>query len=154
MTAPSHSIPGKAKYYFPIIEGDSEELKKFRQEWLKELQKRRNDSQATSSGMTVSVRVPPRNTEDTSITPRQGEVVPTAHTSLKEQINAGTPSTNHNVGNNEETFTPPSLRKALGIYHHAVEQEQTGNLNEALLLYRQAFRLVSHMLHRRVLMQA
>ena len=137
MTSASHSIPGDN---FPKTERDSEELKRFRQEWLEELEKRRNESQGTPTPSAI-------NTEDGSITPRQGEVMPPTHTSLKGHVKAGTPSTTHVVRNNEEAFMPPSLRKALGIYHLAVEQEQTGNLDEALLLYRQAFRLVSYPLH-------
>ncbi|KAF9038454.1 hypothetical protein BJ165DRAFT_1324052, partial [Panaeolus papilionaceus] len=75
---------------------ESEELARFRQEWLEELKRRREAAAAESQAKAVGASI----------------------------SNAG-----------------DSIQNALKIYREAVEHEQNGDLDEALLLYRRAFRI-------------
>lgn len=123
MTVSLLATVGKAKGLSPQTEEESEELKRFRQEWLEELHNRK----ATNSPPTT-------------------DAVPNSASPYDEQNRLKPPD--HPVVRNgkieEEASMSPVLRKALNVYQRAIEQEQAGNFDEALLLYRQAFKLVRH----------
>ena len=103
-------------------ESESEELRIFRQQWLQELRGRK---QADVVGSTPSLRIPPNVGESGDLTTRRND-----HPLVRNGVIQG------------EDDMPSSLKKALDFYRCAVSHEQAGELDEALLLYRQAFRLV------------
>jgi F-box protein 9 len=108
---------------------ESEDLTKFRQEWLQELRKRK-DAPTLDAG--TSAPLFPRNLANEA----------ESRSLVKELRNSPDHPLvrNGEIGGDEDM--PSSLKKALDIYRRAVSHEQTGKLDEALLLYRQAFRMV------------
>ena len=107
---------------------DSEELSKFRREWIEEVHKKKaapEQSAVPPSPESPKAKKPPaKKTRRPSAT----DAVPVAHPALSKDGPA------HPVD--------PALQKALVNYREAIEQERKGNLDEALALYRQAFRQV------------
>lgn len=106
-------------------EPESEELKSFRQQWLQELQKRKREDIVSSLSPLGIGQDLPNVDESENLTIRHNE-----HPLVMNGVIRG------------EDDMPSSLRKALDFYRRAVGHEQAGELDEALLLYRQAFRLV------------
>lgn len=93
---------------------EPEELVRFREAWKAEVQQKKGR------------RDPAQSTDDSD-----DKVTPLAGPS-SEQI-AGNP-TLHSVG-------PPALKSAIELYRQAVDHEQAGRLDDALRLYRSAFRM-------------
>jgi F-box protein 9 len=117
---------------------ETEDLKKFRQEWLQEHQGRNAASMRTldtraagSSGQSEEL---PNVAENRNLFTNVNRFKGPRNTSDHPLVSNG-------EIRNEDSM-PPSLKRALDIYHRAISHEQTGELDEALLLYRQAFRLV------------
>ncbi len=125
MTVSSPST-GTAKGQAHQTEEESEELQRFRQEWLEELHKR---TEAVSPAPTADTIFPG------SASPDHGRG------RLKSPDSASHPVVKNGKIDGGACM-PPVLRKALDIYRRAIEQEQAGDFDDALLLYRQAFRLV------------
>jgi F-box protein 9 len=117
---------GTAKGQAHQTDEESVELQRFRQEWLEELHKRKA---VNPEAFTADTFLPG------SATPDHGRG------RLKSPDSASHPAV-RNGKIDGEVCMPPVLRKALDIYRRAIEQEQAGDFDEALLLYRQAFRLV------------
>ena len=133
-------------------EDDTAELARFRQEWLAELQKRKPElsGTVTSTGTTaISIRQSQPPLSDTKDPARQ--ISKENESSLEATSSRGVvPSRNlatHPALNEDGCMAPLSqtskaLESALNIYRRAVAHEQRGELDQAILLYRQAFRLV------------
>jgi F-box protein 9 len=109
----------------PSEEGPSE-LVKFREEWLAELRKRKANPIGSDTNLPPDIpSIPTDSNVPTSPGPSRathpalsrGEIIPQSHAST-------------------------TLENALSFYRQAVEHEQRGALDQALQLYRQAFRLV------------
>lgn len=102
---------------------EPQDLARFRQEWLAEVQHRKTPStgKATTSNTSSG---------------------PAAHTTI-DAVRSVVSTTSPNVP------LPPTLGSAINVYRQAVENEQRGNLDEALILYRQAFRMVTPAIRRR-----
>jgi F-box protein 9 len=127
-------------------ETESEDLKQFRQEWLQELQKL-NDIRSTrtlDAGAAASTSaILLRSSEDLSkVTESTARNLDTNVNKSNETRNTSDHPLLRNGGIGGGGDLPPSLKKALDIYRRAVSHEQIGELDEALLLYRQAFKLV------------
>lgn len=122
---------------------ESEDLKIFRQEWLQELQKRNfaTSMRKLDSGPAGTSTISPRQSEGSQNVAETRNLVTNVNRSKEPRNMLDHPLVRNGEIRNED-FMPHSLKKALDIYRRAVSHEQTGELDEALLLYRQAFRLV------------
>lgn len=133
---------------------ESEELARFRQEWLEELKRRREAAAAESQAKAVGASI--SNAGDSSKGP---QLSPTRATFTRKPPAEGSAKKRHEGAAIPESALPaahpaltsagivtahlsPSIQNALKIYREAVEHEQNGDLDEALLLYRRAFRIV------------
>jgi len=127
MTVSSPST-GTAKGQAHQADEESVELQRFRQEWLEELHKRKASSSEAPTADSAG---------SNGATPDHGRGT------LKLPDSASHPvERNIKQIDGEACTIPPVLRKALDIYGRAIDQEQAGDFDAALLLYRQAFRLV------------
>ena len=124
-TSPSSKPPG---------EEEPSELVKFREEWLAELRRRKASSDTNVPASVVIPDIPSIPTDfgtsNVPNSPGPSHPLPAAHPAL----GGGEILSQSNVSTNLET--------ALSIYRQAVEHEQRSDLDRALQLYRQAFRLV------------
>lgn len=106
---------------------DSVELAQFREQWRAEAQSR-NSAAGTKSGPSESARVHPTI------------LAATRHRAPTEVVPLGKIHAN--------TTAPfQNLQSALQVYRDAIRREQNGELDEALVLYRQAFRMDPHVDH-------
>ncbi|KAF8159469.1 hypothetical protein B0H34DRAFT_703607 [Crassisporium funariophilum] len=114
------------------------ELSRFREEWLAELERRKVEASGSppvssganaisgSSQVTEGPLSPVRqNFARSPVVPAHSRTLPSSHPAL----------------NNHSFASSTILENALKIYRQAVEHEQRSELDQALLLYRQAFRL-------------
>ncbi|KAL1666433.1 hypothetical protein GGF50DRAFT_50651 [Schizophyllum commune] len=119
---------------------DSDDLRKFREAWKAEVQRRRGhdhhsstDSTAydtadnTQDGQDDSECLPSTSTGAPDPAPRIRGKVPTVHPTSTSTVHLN-----------------PKLTTALDVHRRAVECEQRGALDDALTLYRQAFRMESN----------
>lgn len=124
------------------------ELERFRREWLAELRGRR--AAAATSGTST----PARNNAGEIVSAHQSSSKTAAQTSnipttLSKAIGSSSQviaSASSNCAPSiylAATPLPQKLNSALNVYRRAVQREQTGDFDDALLLYRQAFRMVS-----------
>lgn len=144
------STPGPSAGSKDIVE-ENPDLIKFREEWLAELRRRRNEDSAASplpeeggqslthvtGGKGANLLAPdgqhatPSALALSSPTlPSAGQAIRTSHPVVKEG------------GISAPSHVSKSLEKALSVYRRAVDHEQRGELDEAIVLYRQAFRMV------------
>lgn len=100
-----------------MAQPDTVELAQFREQWKSEVQSRKRSSAAAAE-----VSEPPRLHSAVLLGTQK------APNSERLHVSAVVPSQN--------------LLSALQIYRDAIQREQNGELDDALLLYRQAFRMV------------
>ncbi|KAJ3511115.1 hypothetical protein NLJ89_g4282 [Agrocybe chaxingu] len=143
--------PPKAAAKLLEDEQEPAELVKFRQEWLAELQKRkaeqssaRRRSSATAITIQLEAASSSSNAHDLAKpqfyppeSPTSSRRTPTAPAFEVPSLPAKHPV----LASGQITYQSPVLQNALSFYHRAIEHEQKGELDEALNLYRQAFRL-------------
>jgi F-box protein 9 len=139
-------------------EDDTAELARFRQEWLAELRLRKAELSGTvaDTGTGTGTGTVPISVESTrqSQPPLLGTKEPIRQT-LKENgsalareavpsrcIRATHPALNKDGRIASSFQISKALESALNLYRRAVLHEQRSELDQALLLYRQAFRLV------------
>lgn len=114
---------------------ESEDLRKFREAWKAEVQRRRGHTSLSSTDYRDDERhlkdedgehdgILATTSEDT---PRPRGKVPTVHPTSTSTVHLN-----------------PKLSVALDVYRRAVQCEQRGALDDALTLYRQAFRMESN----------
>jgi F-box protein 9 len=106
-----------------MAQPDTVELAQFRERWKAEVQSRKKPSAVATVQQGPSE--PPRLH---SATLPATQKTPSSSDSKRVHVNTAAPSQN--------------LLSALQIYRDAVQREQNGELDDALLLYRQAFRMV------------
>ena len=123
-TFPSSKPPG---------EEEPSELVKFREEWLAELRRRKANPLGSDTNVSAS--------DIPSIPTDLGtSYVPTAPDPSRPL-----PATHPALSRGEilpQSHASTTLENALSFYRQAVEHEQRSDLDQALQLYRQAFRLV------------
>ncbi|KAG5723678.1 F-box only protein 9 [Termitomyces sp. T112] len=128
-------------------EEETNELKRFRQEWLAELRSRKAAASAGASGTSTI-----RNDAEEVNSPHQSSSKAAAEApgipgalphaiGPSSQVIAGSYTPSIYLA---ATSLPQKLGSALNVYRRAVEREQSGDLDDALLLYRQAFRMDPH----------
>jgi F-box protein 9 len=116
-----------------LIEQEPEELARFRQAWKAELQQRKTsisssaDAFDSSSGHDAESQA---GSSTSTIVP-----VTAAHVVHKHH----TPHTHTFIG--QERITGEVSHPSVSIYRNAVDHERRGDLDKALALYRQAFRM-------------
>ncbi|KAF9240634.1 hypothetical protein BU15DRAFT_87547 [Melanogaster broomeanus] len=123
-------------------EEESAELIKFREEWKHEVRRRREEQQAQEASTAISNQqniLPPeshtRLPTNHRTTVLDGEGKPQPARSV-----AGVPQQSVHTSHGHSQLSG-LLTNAVEIYRSAVHQEQESNLDEALRLYRKAFRL-------------
>jgi len=125
------------------VEEESSELVRFREEWFVELRRRRPASVASGANAAVGVPVSLNLSAEVGI-------VSTTNVETEFLPNVPGPSrpfpaTHPALSRGEilpQFHASTTLENALVFYRQAVEHEQRSDLDQALLLYRQAFRLV------------
>ena len=133
-------------------EEESTELARFRQEWLLELERRKAEPHGSTSGnmsgsnVGVTDKSTSGETTPTPQSPKGKTFIRSTPTQSKEPASTRSLPPNHPALNDggvlHEPNMPPKLAKALKLYRRAVENEQKGDLDEAVDLYRLAFREV------------
>ncbi|KAL1740863.1 hypothetical protein HDZ31DRAFT_46621 [Schizophyllum fasciatum] len=111
---------------------DSDDLRKFRDAWRAEVDQRRRghaphastDSGSTRDGADDDEAEPLASTSTHEASPHPRGKVPTAHPTSTSTVHLN-----------------PKLTAALDVYRRAVQAEQRSALDDALSLYRQAFRM-------------
>lgn len=153
MPAPTQAVPDKSR---PDGAEDNPELIRFREEWLAELRKQGKVLRAAQDASTAVTskegNAPEPGTSDDQAQPPHPSG-PSSHQPPAPHVSETAPTapltarvTTHPAVKNGEIVKqfPASkvVQTALEIYRRAVDHEQRSELDEALLLYRQAFRLV------------
>lgn len=137
-------------------ECDTVELARFRREWLAELHRRKAELSGTvtststtaiSAGSTQQSQSTPAGTEDPTRRISKASGSSLEVTSSREVVPTRRNLTTHPALNEDGRIAPSfqtskALESALNIYRRAVAHEQRGELDQAILLYRQAFQLV------------
>lgn len=148
---PSFSFAFISRSRIPVLpmsertgtENESEELVAFRKQWLAELRQRRAgsidiSSTADPSQLTSSSVVPPNEAPTES----NYEINAKQQFPHTEIAHPKTDVLTRHAANS--AYTSQGLKKALEVYKLAITSESTGNYEEALSLYRRAFRLDSN----------
>jgi F-box protein 9 len=124
------------------VNADLEELARFREEWKREVQQKRKAGEPKAPPERPRTRTVqlgeldfeiPEDTSSGTATPQPG---PSSETISGSPSAFAPPSQHFN-----NAAIPAGVRHALVIYKRAVEHEQSGQLDAALALYRQAFRM-------------
>lgn len=123
---------------------ESEELVRFRQQWLQEVRQKKGQPSSTTS----PAGPPPSATASASNEEQARPQSPPAHRTAHRRMSHDAPSPPASV---RKPATPsavaqfsPALLRAVEVYSTAVQHEQRSELNEALRLYRTAFRMDSN----------
>ncbi|KAG6865162.1 hypothetical protein C0991_004772 [Blastosporella zonata] len=118
-------------------EEELNELERFRQEWLAETRSRRAATGGAGTATVPNGVIDAQHQSSTKATFNPPEALPL-------QTSFGPQSIFRPSSHLAAAPLPPSLESALNIYRKAVQNEQDGNLDNALLFYRQAFRMDAH----------
>ncbi|KAH9852654.1 hypothetical protein C2E23DRAFT_824705 [Lenzites betulinus] len=120
---------------------EPEELVRFRQQWLEELRSKKKapSSQGGSSASTSAVIT--SASTDAAAQPHSPPAHPTTQRRLSHGAQVSPPPIRRSSASATQAPIGPALRRAVEIYKNAVQHEQQGQLDEALRLYRTAFRL-------------
>jgi len=115
----------------PPGEEEPSELVKFREEWLAELRRRKASPDTNVPASVGTPDIPSIPTDSgTSKVPGPSHPLPATHPALSRGEIL------------PQSHVSTTLENALSFYRQAVEHEQRSDLDQALQLYRQAFRLV------------
>ncbi|KAJ6619845.1 hypothetical protein B0H10DRAFT_2023678 [Mycena sp. CBHHK59/15] len=115
------------------VNADLEELARFREEWKREVERKRNPPPPAEPVLSADHYI----TEDAS-----ASSTPPAQPGPSSETISGTPAAFASTsGYFNSSAIPSAVRLALAVYKRAVKHEQEGQLDEALVLYRQAFRM-------------
>lgn len=135
----------------PSQEEEPLELARFRREWLAELRSRKA---STTSGIHAPVALDDANAEFSEKKPSKTVnsdpgLIPAVMKKIKEDQSSRSykeASSSNYVPSAARAQVPlsPGVESAVNIYRRAVEHETRGELDDALVLYRRAFRLEPH----------
>ncbi|KAI0369166.1 hypothetical protein BV20DRAFT_968356 [Pilatotrama ljubarskyi] len=118
---------------------EPEELVRFRQQWLEELRSKKKPAPSQDAS-TSSPAAPSTTSPEASAPPHS----PPAHHHAQRRPSHGHPSSPSST-RRPSAIAPapfgPTLQRAVEVYRKAVYHEQRSELDEALRLYRMAFRL-------------
>lgn len=117
---------------------DSAELANFREQWKAEVQQRTRPQTTRQPEVSQSLGT---SSSYSPIARSEGS----EQSDVSRAIPVVTPAyTREHYSGNTSSHTSRSLKSAIETYRLAVQLEQSGDLDEALRLYRHAFRLDSH----------
>ncbi|KAI0630558.1 hypothetical protein C8Q77DRAFT_212597 [Trametes polyzona] len=126
------------------VSEEPEELVRFRQQWLEEVRSKKKAPATQDSSVPAATSSAAPNSPDAPAQPRS----PPAHHPTHRRLSHGAPSSPSAARRQSISVAPPplgpSLQRAVEVYKKAVQHEQRGNLDEALQLYRTAFRMDNH----------
>ncbi|KAF8141518.1 hypothetical protein EV363DRAFT_1391970 [Boletus edulis] len=114
--------------------GESAELRQFREKWKKEVRHRRELEEQLAQQHGSSPETHPRSHASPHAVPSGTEAKPPTKSSFSQGTSQKTLHTSHSP-------LSGSIARAVEIYRSAVQHEQESDLDDALRLYRQAFRL-------------
>jgi F-box protein 9 len=142
MSASSSDIPA------PVSEQEPAELARFREQWKAEVRERRAGAPAQPSASARSTTTeraasPARSDTSTKTVTATTSNTHSAHRGLPRPAThaiAGAPNVPVPASHGQSHLSP-TLAHAIEVYRNAVLHEQRSQLDEALRLYRQAFRL-------------
>ncbi|KAK7025237.1 hypothetical protein R3P38DRAFT_2953464 [Favolaschia claudopus] len=122
-----------------ILTGDLDELARFREEWKKEVERKRNPPPSEAGPSSNQPRRPLSIIEyDISEASSSGTATP----GPSSETIAGAPSAlTAAAGLINPSNIPAGTQRAIAVYSQAVKHEQEGQLDTALSLYRAAFRM-------------
>ncbi|KAF7309851.1 hypothetical protein MIND_00357200 [Mycena indigotica] len=112
---------------------DLDELARFREEWKREVEQRRNPQPTASAASETSQRLHNITSDFNGLSLEYTEPLPGPSS---ETVSGRVPTSTFFTN----SVIPDSVRSALAVYKRAIQHEQQGELDEALRLYRQAFR--------------
>ncbi|KAI0675714.1 hypothetical protein C8Q78DRAFT_964066 [Trametes maxima] len=116
-----------------------EELARFRQQWLEEVRGKKKAS--LPQDITTSTPAAPSSIQVAHPPPHS----PPAHQSSHRRLSYGAPSSPPALKKASTSVAPapfgPALQRAVEVYKKAVQHEQRAELDDALRLYRTAFRM-------------
>ncbi|KAI0832067.1 hypothetical protein BC628DRAFT_1336193 [Trametes gibbosa] len=122
-----------------VVSEEPDELVRFRQQWLEEVRSKKKAS-SSQDGSSAPAAITPASTS-TSAHPHS----PPAHHPTHRRPSHGALSSPLLGKRPSASVTPapmgPALQRAVEIYKNAVHHEQRGELDDALRLYRTAFRM-------------
>ncbi|KAH7890847.1 hypothetical protein F5I97DRAFT_1839250 [Phlebopus sp. FC_14] len=126
------------------VDEESEELLRFREDWKQEVRRRRAEERQSSSDTVRAHHPSPSATNPVSPTPVTAEHKHVASGSLPRFTSPSQSiSTPVHTSHGQSQLSKP-LARAIEVYRSAVQHEQESQLDDALRLYRQAFRLDPH----------
>ncbi|KAJ7446724.1 hypothetical protein FB451DRAFT_1148253 [Mycena latifolia] len=120
---------------------DLDELARFREEWKREVQQKRNGGPHQAPPPKAQTRQLQLSQLDYDIPEDTSSGTATPQPGPSSETISGSPNVFAPSGHFKSSDIPTAVRHALSIYRRAVEHEQSGQLDKALALYRQAFRM-------------
>lgn len=121
---------------------DPDELARFREAWKREVEERsRNGGSQQAPHPKSRTRQLQLSELDYDIAEDISSGTTTPQPGPSSETISGAPSVFTPSGHFNSSAVPTVVRHALSIYKRAVEHEQSGQLDKALALYRQAFRM-------------
>lgn len=125
-------------------EAESVELRQFREQWRAEIRQRREEQHTQRRGTTAEPNQHKAAPPDTHSRPHTSRRTAPPETEAKPPAPWSVPEPPHHQALHPSHGQSPfsgSIARAVEIYRNAVHHEQESDLDEALRLYRQAFRL-------------
>lgn len=124
-------------------EEESSELRQFREQWKEEVRRRREEQHAPQQGTTAAPNRQRVSSPETHARSHAHPRTAPPETEAKPSTTRSVSDVPHQVLHTSHDQSPlsGSIARAVEIYRSAVQHEQESDLDEALKLYRQAFRL-------------
>lgn len=138
-------------------EDTDKELERFRNAWKQEVKAQRG-AESESNGKGREQNIPRESGSLSSVTTKNVERSPTRTATvvlrdLDEDAEESSVATSMQTSSSKRTIPFPvhqetgdKREQAIALYSRAVEHEQAGKLNEALIMYRKAFKLEGKLL--------
>lgn len=124
-------------------EEESAELRQFREQWKEEVRRRREELQVQQQGTAAEPSQHKAPSPETYAKPHTSPRAAPSETEAKPSATSSAAGASHKALHTSHDQSPlsGSIARAVDIYRSAVQHEQESDLDEALRLYRQAFRL-------------
>ena len=126
-----------------ITEGESAELRQFREQWKEEVRRRREEQQLQVQQQGTTAEPSQHKVSEAYAWSHVPSRAALPETEVRLSATSSVPSASHQALHTSHAQNPFSgnITRAVEIYRSAVQHEQESDLDEALRLYRHAFRL-------------